>query len=759
MSPVADVQVKSIQSDDDFHTWEELRYLLGNDGLHRLRRAPTPLAKYNAWSAETKATYRTIENYLKTEVLKFPPSTASPDPDMPPDTAFSYLFRLNDFPYAIDPKITHYLIWSPRPLSEKEINYVLEKRLPNLKTDQEEMHFVNPKHLQSVKGIWHAHVFVRDRLLAIAQLINCNGKERHTIIVQAARVGEQLTSSADNSDVDRASRAELGDGGLDSDHVSVERIMSLMSAYKSNAHDWEKYALFDLSRPYTRNLVDDGNGKFNLMILAWTEGKSSPIHDHSGSHCVMKVLDGALTETLYEWPDCCKSRDNSSGVDITCPDTDVEDCCEAARLMHVKKLTTLDRDDITYMHDKLGLHRITNPLVSRGSVSLHLYTPPYETPDMLRIHTYFALLLLCFVISVYARDYYKILDVSRNASSREIKKAYKALSKKYHPDKNPGDKEAEQKFVELAEAYEVLNDEEKRRIYDQYGEEGLKQGGGQQGFHNPFDIFAQFFGGGGHFGHQERKGKDLQLALEVTLEDLYSGTTIEIDVSKQVICDHCRGTGAEDPDDIETCPTCQGRGVKVIRHQLAPGMIQQVQTTCDACGGKGKVIKHQCSVCKGKKVRRGNEQLTLVVEKGMSDGHHVIFERESDEHPDYVPGDIIFTLTTLPHERFVREGNNLYTKETITLIEALTGFTKTIPQLDNSTITLYRDRGEVTQPGFVQRIPGAGMPHHQYSSDKGDLFVEYSVVLPETIPDGLIDAIRQFQIPANPTSASQHVEL
>ncbi|RIA89230.1 hypothetical protein C1645_772896 [Glomus cerebriforme] len=345
------------------------------------------------------------------------------------------------------------------------------------------------------------------------------------------------------------------------------------------------------------------------------------------------------------------------------------------------------------------------------------------------------LLLLLSVDFIYGQDYYSVLGVSRSASSREIKKKYKQLSKKYHPDKNPGDKEAEQKFVQLAEAYEVLSDDEKRQIYDKYGEEGLKQqnqGGG--GFHNPFDIFASFFGGG-HFGHQsqsERQGPSIVMELEVELKELYLGTQIEVDVSKQVICEHCRGSGAKNANDVITCNVCGGRGMKVVKQQLGPGIFQQFHSTCDTCGGKGKIIKSKCPVCNGKKVRRGNEQLTIIVEKGQDDDGTIVFEKEGDESPDTIPGDIIFKVKTLPDSIFERKGNDLYAKQTISLIDALTGFEKNITHLDGRDVLLKRDG--VTQPGFTQTIKNEGMPQFR-SSVNGNLYVQYTVIFPSIIDD------------------------
>ncbi|KAF7730094.1 DnaJ- protein scj1 [Apophysomyces ossiformis] len=361
-------------------------------------------------------------------------------------------------------------------------------------------------------------------------------------------------------------------------------------------------------------------------------------------------------------------------------------------------------------------------------------------------------LFLCLTVAVLlveaGRDYYKILDVPRDATKSQIKRHYKKLSRVYHPDKNPNDDQASAKFMELADAYNVLIDDELRSIYDRYGEEGIEQhksgGGGGGPFQNPFDVFSHFFGGG--FGgrehtHQERRGPDMQVQIEVTLEDLYNGASVEVDISKQVICDHCHGSGARRSEDIVTCPTCNGRGVTVTRVQLAPGMVQQFQQTCNQCGGKGKVIKASCPVCGGQKVRRANEDYTLHIEKGMKDGQTMVLEQEADEYPDAIPGDVVFTISTAPHPVFERRGDNLYTKQHISLIEALVGFTKTLTHLDGSTVTLKREG--VTQYGFVQTVKGQGMPHHDHPTDHGDLFVEYLVVFPTHIDNNVVELLKK----------------
>ncbi|KAI9028558.1 hypothetical protein DFJ74DRAFT_494297 [Hyaloraphidium curvatum] len=379
-------------------------------------------------------------------------------------------------------------------------------------------------------------------------------------------------------------------------------------------------------------------------------------------------------------------------------------------------------------------------------------------PGLPRTWLLLALLLVLLLLAEAeaGRDFYGILGLPRDASQRQIKKAYKDLSRKWHPDKNPTNKEeAEAKFVEITQAYEVLNDEEKRRIYDRYGEEGLsndQRGGG--GFHNPFDIFSQFFGGGGFRSQEpmEQKGPDIHMDLDVTLEDLYLGTTIDVELNRQGICPKCRGSGAKTPNDVSNCHVCGGSGMRIIRQQLGPGIIQQMQTTCDNCGGKGRIVKAKCPHCKGTKVTRESRQISIVIERGMPNGHKVVFEREGDASPDVTPGDVIFHLNAAPHPVFLRNGDDLHVKQTIGLKAALLGFKKTLKHLDGRNVVL--ERHNVTQPGFVQTIPNEGMPHHQYPSEAGKLFVEYSVLLPATLTDEQRDLLKKVF-----AKKSEHDEL
>ncbi|CAO3614665.1 unnamed protein product [Cunninghamella echinulata] len=360
----------------------------------------------------------------------------------------------------------------------------------------------------------------------------------------------------------------------------------------------------------------------------------------------------------------------------------------------------------------------------------------------------------CILIVECGRDYYEILDVPRDAPKSQIKKHYKKLSRVYHPDKNPNNKEAEAKFMELSDAYSVLIDDKNDPFMIVMQQ---NNGGGGSPFQNPFDIFSHFFGGGGggHHGHQEKRGPDLKIDLEVTLEDLYNGATLELDISKQVICDHCHGNGARKSEDIVTCSVCQGQGVRIQRVQIAPGMVQQFQQTCDQCHGVGKVIKHKCPVCQGNKVKRGNEQYTVVIEKGMNDDQTLVLEQEGDEYPDAIPGDVIFSISTVPNILYERQGNNLYTKQHITLVEALVGFEKTLNKLDGSTLSLKRSG--ITQYGFVQKLEGHGMPIYDTNEEYGDLFVEYIVIFPDHLDDNVIEALKSGA--HFPTKEKDHEEL
>ena len=371
-----------------------------------------------------------------------------------------------------------------------------------------------------------------------------------------------------------------------------------------------------------------------------------------------------------------------------------------------------------------------------------------------------ALALLCLLplIAVCAEDYYKLLGLDKDADERQIKKAYRTLSKKYHPDKNPDDESAQQKFVEVAEAYDVLTDKELRGVYDKYGHEGVKQhqqGGGRGGqAHDPFDLFSRFFGGGGHFRQGQRRGPNMEVRINLPLKDFYTGADHDFKVEKQAICEKCEGSGSED-GQRETCQKCRGQGMVIQKQMLAPGIFQQMQMQCDVCGGKGSTVKHACKVCGGARVVREEESFELHIEKGWPKGARVNFENEADESPDWAAGDLIVHVVEKEPEMgkeekdrtdgtfFRRKDQNLFWREVLSLREAwMGGWTRNLTHLDGHIVPLSRPRGQVVQPGMVEVVEGEGMPIWRHGGTPGEegygaLHVEYVVVLPDEMEKGM----------------------
>lgn len=341
----------------------------------------------------------------------------------------------------------------------------------------------------------------------------------------------------------------------------------------------------------------------------------------------------------------------------------------------------------------------------------------------------FALVWCAWIVA--AADLYKVLEVARSASETDIRKAYKRLSRKYHPDKNK-EPDAEKKFIEIAHAYEVLSDSEKRAIYDRHGEEGLRQAEGGQHHANPFDMFSSFFGGRPQ--EQVRRGPTMISEIEVSLADMYTGKDVDFRIKKRILCDHCRGTGAASDGDIKKCTGCDGHGVKLVRQQVFPGMFAQTQATCNECGGRGTIIVRKCPHCGGEKVLDHTAHYTLEVTPGMPEGHEVVFDGEGDESPDWEPGDVILRVRSQKvRGGWRRKESSLYWRETIGIEEALLGFERNLTHLDGHVVQLKRNG--VTQPGLVQTVAGEGMPLFG-TEGHGDLFVEYTVVLPTSLsPD------------------------
>ncbi|XP_077993568.1 dnaJ homolog subfamily A member 1-like [Glandiceps talaboti] len=324
---------------------------------------------------------------------------------------------------------------------------------------------------------------------------------------------------------------------------------------------------------------------------------------------------------------------------------------------------------------------------------------------------------------------YDILGVPPTATEVELKKAYRKLALKFHPDKNPEDPD---KFKSISMAYEVLSDSKKRAIYDEGGEQALQEGGGGGGgFSSPMDIFDMFFGGGMR-RQRERKGKDVVHQLSVSLEDLHNGAVRKLALQKNVICEKCEGRGGK-KGAVEKCPNCRGSGMQVRVQHIGPGMVQQIQSMCHECHGQGERIspKDRCRNCQGRKIVRERKILEVHIDKGMRDGQKVTFRGEGDQEPGLEPGDILIVLDEKEHPVYQRNNDDLIMKMELELVEALCGFQKTIKTLDNRNLLISSHPGEVIKFGDIRCIMGEGMPIYKSPFDKGRIIIQFSVNFPE----------------------------
>lgn len=343
-------------------------------------------------------------------------------------------------------------------------------------------------------------------------------------------------------------------------------------------------------------------------------------------------------------------------------------------------------------------------------------------------------------------DYYETLGVSRDATPEEIKRAYRRLARQYHPDVNPGDKQAEEKFKAINEAYEVLSDPEKRRTYDLFGRAGVRGGTAEPdfgfgGFGNIGDLFDLFFGSGGTRGEtsQARRGNDLRVDVEVTLEEIATGAHKTIQYARFQTCPRCEGSGAEPGESPVTCPTCRGSGrVRHTQHTLL-GTISTV-VTCPNCGGEGKVISRPCTQCRGEGRVRDMVERTIRVPLGVESDTAVQFLGEGDSgRRGGEPGDLYVVFHVRPHERFEREGSNLHTKLTVSFAQAALGAQVKVRGLDED-ITLDIPPG--TQPGSVIRLEGKGLPNRRQG--RGDLLVHINIHVPTHLNEVQRGLLRQF---------------
>ena len=354
-------------------------------------------------------------------------------------------------------------------------------------------------------------------------------------------------------------------------------------------------------------------------------------------------------------------------------------------------------------------------------------------------------------------DYYELLEVSKTASADEIKKSYRKLAMKYHPDRNPGDKEVETKFKEINEAYEVLKDEQKRAAYDRYGHQaftgGMNGAGGNPfggfefnfgtgGFSDVFsDIFSEFMGGGRRQNNPNapERGADLRYNLEISLEEAFSGVQKEIKIPTTKVCEACHGHGTADGKEAEICPNCHGRG-KIQRQQ---GGFFIVETTCPKCGGTGKIIKDKCNKCHGEGYIAHEKMLKIKIPAGVEDETRMRISKEGEAGlRGGENGDLYVFISVKDHKLYSREGSNLYASIPISMTCAALGGKIEIPAIDGEKIELEIEAG--TQNEQIAKIKGKGMTIMR-SHQRGDLFVKLRVETPVNLTERQKELLKEFQ--------------
>lgn len=345
------------------------------------------------------------------------------------------------------------------------------------------------------------------------------------------------------------------------------------------------------------------------------------------------------------------------------------------------------------------------------------------------------------------RDYYEILGVNKGASPDEIKTAYRKLAIKYHPDKNPGNKEAEEKFKEAAEAYSVLSDADKKAKYDQFGHAGVDGSGPDfsGGFGDLNEILRDLFGGGfsgfggfggfggfnGNNGNRPRtnRGRDIRVRVKLTLEEIAHGVTKEISIEKLVPCPTCNGKGAKSSADIQTCPDCKGSGQT---QRLVNTFIGQSisYSTCQKCNGEGKIIKNPCTECHGSGLIRKRETISVRIPAGVEEGMQLTLQGEGHAAKNNgIKGDLLVVIEEIPHTEIKRERNNLYYTKVISISEAILGGDVEIPGIDGR----YKVKVEPgTQSGTVVKLRGKGLPSiNGYGN--GDMYIKFAVWIPKKL--------------------------
>ncbi|HRP02148.1 MAG TPA: molecular chaperone DnaJ [Candidatus Kapabacteria bacterium] len=350
-------------------------------------------------------------------------------------------------------------------------------------------------------------------------------------------------------------------------------------------------------------------------------------------------------------------------------------------------------------------------------------------------------------------DFYEVLGVSKSATVEEIKSNYRKLAMKYHPDKNPGNKEAEEKFKQAAEAYEVLSDQDKRARYDRYGTEGLK-GTNYQQYTNMNDIFSQFgdiFGGsifeefiGGSRGSRKRQrgepGSDIKIKLPLTLEEISTGTNKTIKIKHLIPCSTCSGSGAKEGTSKQTCGTCYGAGeVKQVQRSMFGQMVNI--STCPTCRGEGQVITEKCNTCHGDGRVQGEDKVEINIPAGVETGNYIpVTGKGNSGRNGGSDGDLIVLIEEKKHDLFTRDGNNVLYRTKITFPQAALGDEIEIPIL-NGKHTIKIEAG--TQPGQTHTLKNKGIPYLR-SSTKGDFIVIFDVKVPKKLNQQEKDLIKEL---------------
>ena len=351
------------------------------------------------------------------------------------------------------------------------------------------------------------------------------------------------------------------------------------------------------------------------------------------------------------------------------------------------------------------------------------------------------------------RDYYELLGVTREASDADVKKAFRSLARELHPDINRHDPEAEEKFKEVAEAYEVLSDSERRAIYDRFGHEGLRSGGYEPnfaGFGSVADIFEAFFGGGGPFGSvfgREGSGRGGDAAVEVslTLEEVSTGVTREVDVELTATCSNCHGNGAEPGTPIETCPRCEGTGQLQSVSRSVFGQLVRMQV-CDRCQGEGKVAREPCHVCRGSGQELKAETVSVEIPAGIDDGQRVRLPGRGHAGQRGGPaGDLYLLVGVEDDPRFERHGDDLVTRVDVPFTGAALGTTLKVATLTGDE---QIELSPGSQPATVLRLRGRGLPQLR-GRGHGDLHVVVNVLVPSKLNDEQRDLLRRFAESAN----------